>query len=182
MVDTPKLLKLTATVSERLRSDGIEAVVVGASAAAEYAPDLVDVTQIDFAVPDGISRRSVADSLARIGFRPAGRLFARDGVEYRLHFSSGPHERIVKKAVTVETAAGSYRTLSLVDAIADCASGFVHWDDRQSLEIAERLARAMRERIIESRLVEALREIEPADAAGRQRLNFAEGRLKAALR
>lgn len=176
------LSELAATVSARLQTDGIDAVVVGASAAASYAPDLFDLNQIDFAVPDGISRRSVAESLAKIGFRPAGRLFSRDGVAYTLHFSSGPNERVVRKAVTIDTAAGPYRTLALVDAVADCASGFVHWDDRTSLEIAERFARSMRERIIDSWLVEALREIEPADAAGRQRRNFAEGRLKAALR
>ncbi|HEY1976758.1 MAG TPA: hypothetical protein VGG89_09450 [Candidatus Baltobacteraceae bacterium] len=155
---------------------------MGASAAASYAPDLFDVTQIDFAVPDGIGRRSVAESVAKIGFRPAGRLFTRDGAQYALHFSSGPNERILKKAVTIENARGSYRTLELVDAVADCASGFVHWDDRQSLEVAERFARAMRERIIDSRLVEALHEIDPADVAGRQRRSVAEGRLKAALR
>lgn len=176
------LSELAATVSAQLQSDGIEVVVVGASAAAAYAPELIDVAQIAFAVPDGISRRSIADSVAKIGFRPAGRLFARDGSEHALHFSSGPNERIVKKAVTIETSAGSYRNLALVDAVADCASGFVHWDDRQSLELAEQFARAMRERIIDSWLVEALREIEPADAAGRQRRNLAEGRLKAALR
>lgn len=157
-------------------------MVVGASAAASYAPDLFDVTQIDFAVHDGISRRSVAASVLKIGFRPAGRLFTRAGARYALHFSSGPNERILKKAVTIENSEGSYRTLELIDAVADCASGFVHWDDLQSLEVAERFAAAMRARIIDSRLVEALHEIDPADAPGRQRRNVAEGRLKAALR
>jgi hypothetical protein len=176
------LHELAAAVSSQLHCDGIEVVVVGASAAASYAPDLFDVAQIDFAVPDGISRRSVMDSIAKIGFHPNGRVFVREGEPAALHFSSGPNERIVKKAVTIETDAGTYRTLALVDAVADCASGFVHWNDRESLEIAERFARTTRERIIDSRLLEALREIEPADAAGRQRLNFAEGRLKAALR
>jgi hypothetical protein len=181
-VDNGSLPELAATVAARLRTDGIDPIVVGASAAASYAPDVVDVAQIDFAVADGISRRSIAASLAKIGFRSRGLLFARDGVKYALHFSSNPHQVIVRRAVTVETAAGPYRTLALVDAVADCAFGFVHWNDRRSLEVAEQFARAMRERIIDSRLVEALHEVEPADAAGRQRLNFAEGRLKAALR
>ena len=182
MVDEPTLSGLAAEVSAQLSSDGIDTVVVGTSSAASYAPELFDVKHIDFAVPDGTSRREVAESVAKIGFRPAGRLFARDGAGYALHFSSGPNERILKKAVTIENAAGSYRTLEVVDAVADCASGFVHWDDRASLEVAERFARAMRERIIDSRLVEALHEIDPADAGGRQRRNLAEGRLKAALR
>lgn len=176
------LSDLAAEVSAQLHDDGIEAVVVGVAAAASYAPELFELAQIDFAVPDGVGRKSVAESLAKIRFRPSGRLFARDGEGAALHFSSGPNDRIVKKAVTIETAAGSYRTLALVDAVADCASGFIHWDDRRSLEVAERFARAMRERIIDSRLIEALREIEAADAAGRQRRNVAEGRLKAALR
>jgi signal transduction protein with GAF and PtsI domain len=173
---------IAAMVAEQLERDGIETVVVGPSAAASHAANVCEITEIDFAVPTGVSRKSVAESIAKLGFRPRGRLFVREGASYELHFSSGPGERIVKRAVTIESDAGSYRALAAIDAIVDCAAGFVHWEDRRSLEAAECFTHAMRERIIDSRLLEALHDIEASDADGRRRLDFAEGRLKAALR
>lgn len=66
---------------------------------------------------------------------------------------------------SIETPVGSVRVYHLEDAIADRIAAFLHWSDSESLDVAERSARAARDRISRKRLDAALKALEFGDGA-----------------
>jgi hypothetical protein len=136
------------------------------------------------AVLTGVSRKQISASLQRLGFREDGREFVHKNSKFSLDFvADTPYvdRRPIREFTTVRTAYGTYRTLTAEDAIADRVAGFIHWNDRQGLDVAERLVTALSRRLRPKRLFDAIDDIEVGDAASRERLEFARRRVRELL-
>ncbi len=179
------LREVAAIVSRRLEKDGMRVVVVGGSAITSHAPKVYTSHDIDFAVLTGVNRKQISASLQRLGFKERGREFLHEKSQFSLDFvADTPYvdRRPIHDFQTIETAYGSYRTLTPEDAIADRVAGFVHWNDRQGLDIAEQLAAAVSVNLRSRKLFEAIDDIDAGDIASRERLAFAKRRLGGYMR
>jgi hypothetical protein len=178
------LREVAAIASEHLKKDGMSVVVVGGSAITSHDPTVYTSHDIDFAVLTGVSRKQISASLQRLGFREDGREFVHKNSKFSLDFvADTPYvdRRPIREFTTVRTAYGTYRTLTAEDAIADRVAGFIHWNDRQGLDVAERLVTALSRRLRPKRLFDAIDDIEVGDAASRERLEFARRRVRELL-
>jgi len=154
----------------------MDVVVIGGSAVTSHAPALYTSDDIDFAVLSGVRQREIAASLAKLGFSRAGRSYAHPDLTFTLDFvADWPliEAEPVKHFFKIETPFGPYDTLTVEDAIADRVASFVHWNDRQGLDVALALAASTRERWGAASLESALSVIDPGDAASSKRLRLA---------
>jgi hypothetical protein len=83
--------------------------------------------------------------------------------------------------VEIRTLLGPVRTYHLEDALADRIAAFVHWSDRESLVVAERVVAAAPERLTQARLDQALAMIDVSYPGAGERVAFARARLSSRL-
>jgi hypothetical protein len=178
------LTEIAALVSEHLRTRGFEVVVVGGSAVTIHAPQVYTSHDIDLAVTSGARRRALQKALEEIDFQASGRGFAHPDTPYTVDFvaeTPSIDQHVITDFIEVRTPLGSVRTYRLEDALADRIAAFVHWNDRESLNVAERVVAAVPERLTLERLDRALGMLDARYPGGAERLAFARSRLVARL-
>lgn len=178
------LAEVAAFVSEHLRQRGFEVVVVGGSSITLHAPQVYTSHDIDFAVTNGARRRALQKALEEIGFRADGRSFAHPDTPYTVDFvaeTPSIDQHAITDFVEIRTSLGSVRTYRLEDALADRIAAFVHWSDRESLAVAERVVAAVPERLTQARLDQALAMIDASYPGAGERAAFARERLASRL-
>ena len=178
------LIEVAAFVARELRKHGVTVVVVGGSAVTAYAPEIYTSHDIDFAATSGIERRKFTKILRAIGFVEAGRTFAHPDTLYTIDFvADTPYvdQRAIQEFNEIGTAQGPVQVVQFEDAIADRIAAFLHWNDSQSLDVAERCVRARTATISWQRLESALRMLDVGARGAPQRLELAIGKLRSAL-
>ena len=178
------LVEVAAVVAERLKSHGIEVVVVGGSAITSHVPNVYTSMDIDFAVTSGADRRRITRVLTELGFQRRGRIFVHPDTRYSLDFvADTPYidQEPVHEFAEVETSRGTVRVLRLEDAIADRVAAFLHWSDSESLDVAERSAAAARTRLTWKGVDAALRKLDTRLPESAQRAAVARERLRRAI-
>lgn len=130
---------------------GVEAVLVGGSAAAYYAPAALQSFDADFVLRYGSSARAVIDALESIGFRRrASGDFAHEQTPYTVEFPAGPMmigSDLVTGWATERRGDEILFVYTPTDVVRDRFLHHYAWPDVSAYQAAVRVARALHDRI-----------------------------------
>ena len=138
------LEELATFVSDHLRREGIEVVLVGGACVSLYTNNQYQTLDLDF-VERYYTRRAVLKAaLAKIGFTESKRYFTHPDTAFFLEFPKAPitvGNEPVRKFETRSNALGSLLLLTATDLCKDRLAAFFYWNDRQCLQQAINIAR-----------------------------------------
>ncbi len=133
----PDLKELACLIYETLKTNGINAVLVGGACVSIYSENRYQSSDLDFATYEEM--KPIEKALKNLGFKRNGRQFSRPDCPYLIDFVNPPisvgHEA-VHKFEMLKTSTGSLLLLSPTDCVKDRLTSFFHWNDRQALEQA----------------------------------------------
>lgn len=178
------LAEVASVVSGALSEKNISVVVVGGSAITSHVPQIYTSLDIDLAVVSHDDSKAVEKVLAAIGFRRRGRDFAHPATHITIDLVANDpivEDVEIREFATITTLLGEYKTLHLPDAIADRVSAFVHWSDGESLDVAQRAARATKTWLTLDQINAALLMLKPEGHAARARFQLARTLLEQEL-
>ena len=131
------LKDLASLIYETLKSNGINAVLVGGACVSIYSDNRYQSSDLDFVTYEEL--KPIEKALAKLGFKRMGRQFSHDQCPYLIDFVNPPitvgHESIHQFS-TLKTSVGSLQLLSPTDCVKDRLAAFFHWNDAQGLEQA----------------------------------------------
>lgn len=140
------LKELAGLVSEHLKENGIDAVLVGGACVAIYSEGLYVSKDLDFVTDAKI--RDLEIELAKIGFHKVDiKLFTRQDSEFILDFIPAPAalgNEPVQQIGSLATRSGEIRILTPSDCVKDRLAAYFHWNDYPSLEQALMVAKAQK--------------------------------------
>jgi len=129
--------ELASLIFETLKSNGIQAVLVGGACVSIYSENRYQSSDLDFATYGEM--KPIEKALAKLGFQRIGRQFSHDRCPYLIDFVNPPiavgHES-VHHFSTLKTSVGSLQLLTPTDCVKDRLASFFHWNDAQALEQA----------------------------------------------
>lgn len=129
--------ELGCLIHETLKSDGIDATLVGGACVSIYSENLYESYDLDFVTFESLKK--VAKILEKIGFALQGRSFARKDCPYFIEFVNPPiaigHE-LVKNFAQMKTVLGTLQLLMPTDCVKDRLAKYFYWNDYQGLEQA----------------------------------------------
>jgi hypothetical protein len=134
---------LACFICETLKSNGIEAVLVGGACVSIYSQNRYQSYDLDFVTYKDL--KLIEQVLVKLGFKRTGRCFSRDDCPYLLDFVNPPiaiGNESIRHFETLNTPAGSLQLLTPTDCVKDRLSSFFHWNDEQALEQALIVAKA----------------------------------------
>ena len=140
---TTRLPTVAVGVGDALRRAGIRAVLTGGACASLHTRGGYSSVDADFILLGDVERKHLDDALASLGFQRSGDRYVHPGTEFYVEFPRGPLAIGSDDQIRpVEHVAGRRRclTLSATDSCRDRLAAFYHWNDRQSLEVAIRIA------------------------------------------
>jgi hypothetical protein len=130
--------QLAAIVVDKLRSHGIEAVLVGGSVVSIYTNNKYSSNDLDFISP--AAHKRIAEAMSELGFIAAGKDFVHPKTEFTVEFPTGPVAIGDDQPVTPEgsiTVDGvQIKMLSPTQSVMDRLISFFVFDDRQCLDQA----------------------------------------------
>ena len=128
---------LACFIYEILKSDGINAVLVGGACVSIYSQNRYQSYDLDFVTHDNL--KLIEQTLAKVGFKRTGRCFVHEDCPYLIDFVNPPvaigHESI-RLFEILKTPTGSLELLTPTDCVKDRLCSFFHWNDEQALEQA----------------------------------------------
>jgi hypothetical protein len=126
--------ELAAIISEHLKSNGLEAVLVGGSVVSIYTDDYFVSDDLDFVA---WKKPEVRQALKALGFTDfTGNTAKHPRARFFVQIVNGPVQvgrKHIKVPATRSTRWGEIRLLSPLDCVLDRLGGFLHWNDRQCL-------------------------------------------------
>jgi hypothetical protein len=128
---------LACFIYEILKSNGIDAVLVGGACVSIYSQNRYQSYDLDFVTYEEL--KLIEKALAKIGFKRTGRCFAHEDCPYLIDFVNPPiaiGNEPIRHFETLKTPAGSLQLLTPTDCVKDRLSSFFHWNDEQALEQA----------------------------------------------
>lgn len=135
--------EVALAVSGALESQGLRAVLSGGGCASIYTSGAYQSVDLDFILQSPGSQGQLDDAMASIGFARRGIQYFHPLSRYYVEFPPGPlgigaDYRI--EPVEIRSGKTRLRLLSPTDSCRDRLSSFFHWNDRQGLEVAVRIA------------------------------------------
>ena len=130
-------------VGDALRRAGIRAVLTGGACASIHTGGRYSSVDADFILQGDIERERLDEALGSLGFRRSGDRYVHSDSEFYVEFPRGPLAIGADDQVRpVEHVSGGRRCLVLspTDSCRDRLAAFYHWGDRQSLDVAVRIA------------------------------------------
>lgn len=131
--------QLAALVAEKLRSKGIDAVLVGGACISIYTDNRYSSYDLDFVTTGIQNRKQIRSALAELGFAEEQRYFKNPDTDFFIEFPTGPlaiGDEPPRQINTISYPTGVLRLLSPTDSVKDRLAAYYHWKDRQSLEQA----------------------------------------------
>jgi hypothetical protein len=142
MLSTTALAVATALARHRIR-----AVLTGGACACLYTGGAYQSRDMDFILGSDATQSELDAAMTSVGFRREGARYVHARARFYVEFPRGPlaigddHEiRPVRRL----TRGGHALMLSATDSCRDRLAAFYHWNDRQSLDVAVRIACAQR--------------------------------------
>ncbi len=129
-----KLDELAAIVSELLRKEGIEAILVGGACVTIYSQNRYQSYDLDFVTFE--ETKKVKRVLNNAGFFECNGYFKHQGCPYFIEFVNPPvavGREPIHQYNQVKHQKGTIQLLRVEDCIKDRLAGYFHWDDQESL-------------------------------------------------
>jgi hypothetical protein len=124
-------------ISERLRKDGIDAVLVGGACVSIYSKNSYLSYDLDYVTYE--DKQTVKDSLEKVGFYLKHKHFTHPQCPFLIEFVTPPvavGKEAVRQFQNLPTVLGSIKLLRDVDCVKDRLAGYYHWDDKSALHQA----------------------------------------------
>ena len=131
------LKDLACFIYETLKSNGIDAVLVGGACVSIYSQNRYQSYDLDFVSYEEL--KIIENVLNKIGFKRTGRCFAHKDSPYLIDFVNPPiaiGNEPIHNFEILKTPAGSLQLLTATDCVKDRLSSFFHWNDEQAFEQA----------------------------------------------
>jgi len=131
------LKDLAGFLSEKLRDEGIELILVGGACVTIYSKNRYQSHDLDFITYE--DQLKVKKALKKYGFEPQSGYFLRPNCPWIIEFVSPPvsvGNEPIHRFSDVKTKMGTIKMLRPIDCIKDRLASFYHWDDRQGLRQA----------------------------------------------
>jgi hypothetical protein len=176
--DRSSLIDVAFAVCTQLAKRGLDAVLVGGSAATFYAPEAYQSFDADFVAqfaPNPENTATLVKVMAELGYELDGNMFVhRHGNVFTVEFPKGPLQvggDLVKNYKTVKRDDQTLHVVSATDCVRDRLCAFYFWNDRSSLDTAINVAHAAPDQV-DLELIEkwSAREGEPGKFAEFSRL------------
>jgi hypothetical protein len=139
------LSTVALAVAEALESAGIHAVLTGGACAAIHTAGGYPSEDVDFVLQSAPSQRRLDEAMAALGFRRRQDQYFHPQTRFFVEFPTGPlgigrdlEVKPVRKRI--RSFGPAIRILSATDSCRDRLAAFYHWNDRQSLDAAVRIA------------------------------------------
>jgi hypothetical protein len=132
--------KLTAIVSDHLKKNGIEVVLVGGGCVSLYSNNKYMSQDIDLVTETPL--RKIIPIMKEMGFEnltKGSRLFKNPKCEFLIDFVAPPlaiGDEPVYELNNIKTSLGSFNLLTPHDCVRDRLCAYFYWNDLQSLEQA----------------------------------------------
>jgi hypothetical protein len=137
-------------VASGLEKAGIRAVLIGGACAAIYSGGGYTSEDLDWIIQSEPSQKQLDAALAAIGFSRRASQYFHERSDYFVEFPRGPLTigRDVRIApITLKIGRARVLAISPTDSCRDRLAAFYHWGDRQSLDVAVKIALANRVRM-----------------------------------
>lgn len=139
MIDWSKITleELAGFVSEELRKQGIETVLVGGAFVTIYSKNRYQSYDLDYITYEDMKK--VRKALQEIGFIEKNKYFQHEGCPWFLEFVSPPiavGNEPIREFNQIDTSFGKIKLLRPLDSVKDRLASFYHWNDKQGLEQA----------------------------------------------
>lgn len=141
------LRDIVQVVSRALATQQIRAVLTGGASASLHSDGAYLSHDLDYIVQGRVTQSELDRAMASAGFARTRDLYAHPGTPFVVEFPRGPlaiGDDDVVEPVVVRVGKTAVLTLSATDACRDRLAAFYHWQDRQSLEVALKIARRRR--------------------------------------
>lgn len=136
--------EVAQVVAEALDEAGIRAVLTGGACAAIHTAGEYQSEDLDFILQSAPSQGELDEVMGRIGYRREGEQYFHSETRFFVDFPSGPlgigRDLSITPVRVRVGSQGSIRALSPTDSCRDRLSAFIHWNDRQSLDAAVKIA------------------------------------------
>ncbi len=134
---------MALAVATALEENGLRAVLSGGGCASIYTAGLYQSVDLDFIIEGPGTQQQLDDAMASVGFKRQANQYLHPHARYYVEFPPGPlgigaDYRI--EPVELRAHGGRLFLLSATDSCRDRLAGFYHWNDRQGLDIAVRIA------------------------------------------
>jgi len=137
------LRHVVEAVSKALKDHGIRAVLTGGACASLHARGDYLSQDLDYIVQGRVTQAAVETALRSVGFSRHGASYQHPHSAFFVEFPVGPlaigADDLVEP-VTVRVGRTQVLSLSATDSCRDRLAAFYHWADRQSLDVAVRIA------------------------------------------
>jgi hypothetical protein len=147
-IEWPKITikELAALVSEKLRVNGVEAILVGGACVSIYTKNEYQSFDLDFVAQAAIKK--ITPLIAELGFqRKSSRHFIRPDCPFFIEFVAPPAavgDEPLKGEERLKTRFGTIVLMTPTDSVKDRLAAYYHWNDQQALEQAIMLAKAQK--------------------------------------
>lgn len=142
------LRDVAVAVAAALQKAGIRAVLTGGGIATIHTRGDYKSDDLDFILQSAPTRKQLDEALKAVGFKRAGDHYEHPTTRFFVEFPRGPlsiGRDLGIRPVEVKVGRGRVLALSPTDSCRDRLAAFYFWNDRQSLDIAVRIA--IRERV-----------------------------------
>lgn len=144
--DTP-LRDIVQIVSRALRAAGIRAVLTGGASASLHSDGTYLSHDLDYILEGRVTQRQLDDALRPAGFERRRDAYVHPHSAFFVEFPRGPlaiGDDDLVQPVEIRVGSTLVLMLSPTDACRDRLAAFYHWQDRQSLDTAVKIARRRR--------------------------------------
>ncbi len=128
---------LAGLISDALRKDGIEIILVGGACVTIYSENRYVSYDLDYITWE--DKLKVKKSLERLGFHEKNKHFSHPDCPYLIEFVTPPvavGNELVQKFEELTTPFGSLKLLRPIDCVKDRLASYFHWNDKQALNQA----------------------------------------------
>jgi len=133
-------------ISDYLMKNGIDVVLSGGACVTIYTKNKFISYDLDFVLISSDKQKEVQQLLTEIGFYEEDRYFKHNDTEFFIDFISPPlsvGQEPVRKISEIKKGGRVLRLLSPADCVKDRLAAFYHWEDRQALEQAVLVCKAV---------------------------------------
>ncbi len=135
---------MAAEVAQALAAAGVKAVLTGGACAALHTQGEYQSSDLDFVLQSAATQRQLDAAMRTVDFRRRTGRYEHPEAQFFVVFPPGPLGLGADITIRpVDYAIGKVRVklLSPTDSCRDRLAAFYHWNDRQSLESAVKIAR-----------------------------------------
>ncbi len=130
-------------IASALQKAGLKAILSGGGCASIYTAGSYQSVDLDFILQGPGTQRQLDRAMASVGFKRSENQYFHPQARYYVEFPPGP--LAIGRDYQIEpseigTAAERLFLLSPTDSCRDRLAGFYHWNDRQALDVAVRIA------------------------------------------